>query len=534
MTTWLIYYWDLFRDRLWFIPSLYCVGAIFGAVLTLFFDREINLSEISYLDFITTTGASARIVLGSLIGALVTVVGLAFSLTMLVVAQMSSQYGPRLIRSLFDTNVTQNTLGVFLGTIVYSMIVLRAIRDEQDFGNLFTPDLSILLAELAGAACIFSLLTLTSHMTRCIRAETLIEGIYNNLISASQTPYPSVLSSAARVPVREQAIRSRGLAGERAAEPEGELEWPVLRDVRQVRSSKTGYLRAVDLASLVQSAEKRSLLVELRVQPGDFVHRNTTLVSLGRKADPEKAIPVHSDVENEHSGNHDVGSDSEAEESRSDWNGPVGDEEEDAASQETRAESDDPGAGDSDNMGGLDETGNSSGQDGLEDDDLLKEFEVHFLLGPSRTPRQDIVAAILEMAEIGVRSLSPGINDPTTAMNVIDYLASFIGDFAQRELPPKILVDSNGHLRLKANVRSFEEILCAGFDSLRQCNSNFVCVQQRTLSAHKFILAHVKTDEERAVVQREAIRSLRTAKHSISDPDDWRTLVNSVNFASEV
>ncbi len=50
---------------------------------------------------------------------------------MLVVAQVSNQFGPRVIRKVFDDNVPQMTIGFLLATVIYSMMVLRSIRELE-------------------------------------------------------------------------------------------------------------------------------------------------------------------------------------------------------------------------------------------------------------------------------------------------------------------------------------------------------------------------------------------------------------------
>ncbi len=71
---------------------------------------------------------------------------------MLVVAQVSNQFGPRVIRKVFDDNVPQITIGFLLATVIYSMMVLRSIRELESGKAMFTPNLSILVAEIAGVS----------------------------------------------------------------------------------------------------------------------------------------------------------------------------------------------------------------------------------------------------------------------------------------------------------------------------------------------------------------------------------------------
>ena len=55
--------------------------------------------------------------------------------------------------------------------------------------------------------------------------------------------------------------------------------------------------------------------------------------------------------------------------------------------------------------------------------------------GPRRTPRQDVECALLELVEVAVRALSAGVNDPFTAVNVVDRLGAVLGRIAERTPP---------------------------------------------------------------------------------------------------
>jgi uncharacterized membrane protein len=57
------------------------------------------------------------------------------------------------------------------------------------------------------------------------------------------------------------------------------------------------------------------------------------------------------------------------------------------------------------------------------------------VLGPERTPEQDARYGLEQLAEIGTRALSPGINDPNTAVECIDYVGAALARLAKRKIP---------------------------------------------------------------------------------------------------
>ncbi len=426
MKTKLLFWWDQLREKLWFIPTVFCIAAVILAVVALNVDRTFELGTEKLLPFLQTTGASGRIVLGALIGALVTVVGLAFSLTMLSVSQMSSQYGPRLVRTVFDSNITQYTLGLFLGTVVFCMIVLRTVRDNDSSGSLFTPHLSIMLAELAGALCLFALLAFTNHMTRCMRAETLVQGIFDDLQRSAEHLFPQILE------LSDSQMSNVSIQ-----------QWTELRDAVPLVSSGMGYLQVIELSGIVTQAAEEGHRLRLLKRPGEFIYKGTQIAEV--------------------------------------------------------------------------ETEKDTAVDGNKLKQLYGGF---FLLGSVRTPRQDIEAGVLELVEAGVRALSPGVNDPMTAINVIDYLSAFLRDIAARQWPQNVLVDSAGIARVRAQPISFSSTLNAGFDQLRQYAGDSVAVNCRLLEGLAAIYAVSTNAEHREAILCQRDMIVRKTEKTIVEPND--------------
>lgn len=89
----------------------------------------------------------------------------------------------------------------------------------------------------------------------------------------------------------------------------------------------------------------------------------------------------------------------------------------------------------------------------------LKQIVKAFILGGERTPTQDIRYQFQQLTDVVVRALSPGINDPFTALNGIDELASGMALLADRARPAEMRQDNNGVLRLTLPTPTVGEIL---------------------------------------------------------------------------
>ena len=105
-------------------------------------------------------------------------------------------------------------------------------------------------------------------------------------------------------------------------------------------------------------------------------------------------------------------------------------------------------------------------------DELCEKIEDTFILGADRTPRQDVEAAILELVEVAARALSPGINDPRTAITATHYLSDAFVRLADRQFPcEERFVDEE--LRLVLPRERFDAMLSAAFTAILHYAGDF-------------------------------------------------------------
>jgi uncharacterized membrane protein len=88
------------------------------------------------------------------------------------------------------------------------------------------------------------------------------------------------------------------------------------------------------------------------------------------------------------------------------------------------------------------------------------------VIGRDRTPYQDLDFAIRRIVELAQRSLSPGINDPTTALYCIDRLGQVLGRLADRDIPSPMRFDQSGQLRVLTEVFDLGDITCRAFAAI--------------------------------------------------------------------
>ncbi|MGN6376779.1 MAG: DUF2254 family protein, partial [Sphingomonas sp.] len=102
------------------------------------------------------------------------------------------------------------------------------------------------------------------------------------------------------------------------------------------------------------------------------------------------------------------------------------------------------------------------------DDDAVSDIREAFGIGSRRSPMQDLRFLLDELVEIAARALSPGVNDPFTAITCLDWLGAALSDVAGRKLPRHLRVDDDGNLRVIAHPQTFALLLDRSFGALAQ------------------------------------------------------------------
>lgn len=99
-------------------------------------------------------------------------------------------------------------------------------------------------------------------------------------------------------------------------------------------------------------------------------------------------------------------------------------------------------------------------------DDVADDLSDAFSFGPERTPDHDIEFSLRRIVEIAQRALSPGVNDPTTALYCLDRLGEVLGILAERHFPSGRVLDQDMKLRVVFDLVTFAELVCSAFATI--------------------------------------------------------------------
>ncbi len=157
--------------------------------------------------------------------------------------------------------------------------------------------------------------------------------------------------------------------------------------------------------------------------------------------------------------------------------------------------------------------------------DLLRDrVNSAFVLGNQRTSGQDFEFAVNQLVEVAVRALSPGLNDPFTAISCVDQLGAALCRLATRDRPSPYRHDEQDQLRVIARIATFSDITDAAFNQIRQYSGSSAAVMIRLLETIGVVAGFAQTMEDRATLSRHAEMIVRGARDGLSEAEDRKTV----------
>jgi uncharacterized membrane protein len=245
---------EALRTNLWLVPAIEGVGAIVLFVVTMTVDHAAFHGQVRLPSWVISGSPdAARQILSSLAAALITVVGVVFSIMMVVLTLASTQFGPRMLRTFIRDRGTQLTLGTFVATFFYAMLVLISI------GATFVPHLSVTVALALTAVDLGVLIYFIHHTATAIQLPAVIASIAHDLARAIDA------ETAAPVPKT-----GAGTGTSKCPAPDA-LQAALDRDGKIVAAPASGYLRFVRHATLVRIAAESGAVIQLHHRPGHFL-----------------------------------------------------------------------------------------------------------------------------------------------------------------------------------------------------------------------------------------------------------------------
>lgn len=252
--------WQAVRSSYWFVPSLMAVGAMILGAFMVWLDAgpaSDLFEDVSWYQKSKPEGA--RAVLSAIAGSMITVAGVVFSITIVAISFAANQYGPRILTNFMSDRGNQVTLGTFIATFLYSVVVLRTIYSGD---TEFVPQLAVMVAMLLALCSIAVLIYFIHHVPESIHVNHVIGRIGRQLHKSIDKHFPACFGE----PPKQDGNERKGLE-EMAADLFGEGVRPA-----EVGSRSAGYIQAMDEDQLLSTACKYDLVLRLLRTPGEFVY----------------------------------------------------------------------------------------------------------------------------------------------------------------------------------------------------------------------------------------------------------------------
>ena len=241
------------RTNLWLVPSLEILAAVALYAGTHVVDKAAYDGSLTLPSWMVFGSAdAARQILTALAAAVITVVGIVFSITIVTLTLASTQFGPRMLRNFIRDRGTQFTLGTFVATFVYATLVLISIGPGTR-GQDFVPHLSITISVGLVTLSMAVLIYFIHHIATSIQLPQVIASIANDLSLAIDAESAGTGSALESGPSVSELLRRMNDAG------------------GMVPAPASGYLQFVRYETFVGLATEKGAVIRLLLRPGHFV-----------------------------------------------------------------------------------------------------------------------------------------------------------------------------------------------------------------------------------------------------------------------
>jgi uncharacterized membrane protein len=263
---------EVLRTNLWLVPTLEVALAVALFFVTRAVDMAAYQGRLTLPPWVISGSSdAARQILAALAAAVITVVGVVFSIMIVTLTLASTQFGPRMLRNFIRDRATQITLGTFVATFVYAILALVAI-EPGPHGD-FVPHLTITVTLGLTVADVGLLIYFIHHIATTIQLPQVIASIAGDLTGAIAT--------------------ERAISAENAERPRHGAELPELLDRLKhsgavVPAPSSGYLQFIRLRALVRVAGELDAVISLHYRPGHFLVQGRPIATVW----PAEAAPA--------------------------------------------------------------------------------------------------------------------------------------------------------------------------------------------------------------------------------------------------
>jgi uncharacterized membrane protein len=246
---------ELVRNGLWLIPGLFVAGAVALGLALRQVDQALVDGDRDLALLFDGDAGSAQALLAAIATSIMTFTSLVISVTVVALQLASQQFSPRVLRTFFRDTGTKVALGIFIGTFVYTLVVLRQVHAAGS-GDAFVPRVSMAVAFGLALVSLAAFVYYVNHVVHSIRIVSIIDAV------AAET----------RAAIREVQVRADNT-------PTASLpERPP--DLLLTCEHAPGAIVTVDEDDLVELARRHRCTISLVPRMGQFVPSGAPLAEV--------------------------------------------------------------------------------------------------------------------------------------------------------------------------------------------------------------------------------------------------------------
>ncbi len=251
MNTRLVKLAEQFRSSLWPVPAVSTIAAAVLALAVTELDRLAGVAD-RQIPWTFHGGAeSARVILSTIAGSMITVAGTVYSITIVVLTLASIQFAPRVVRGFMRDRVNQVVLGFFVATFTYCLLVLGSVRGTDQ--EVFVPALAVTGGLLLALASLGMLIYFIDHIFHALQVSSIIASIALETEQQIELLYPELW---------------RADAAYAELQPP---QLPAVEDWMPINAKRSGYLQYVDYDGLMRLVTRERLLLKEERTVGAFI-----------------------------------------------------------------------------------------------------------------------------------------------------------------------------------------------------------------------------------------------------------------------
>lgn len=153
------------------------------------------------------------------------------------------------------------------------------------------------------------------------------------------------------------------------------------------------------------------------------------------------------------------------------------------------------------------------------DEGLVEHLRKNFTFGSRRTQVQDLDFLFDQLTEVALRALSPGINDPVTALRCVDRIGQGLSRLAARKQPSALRYDEEGKLRLVLPEFDMEALVANTLGAIRRFSGDNLLVALHLLGTVQVLLELTEHTTLQRALLREAQLVCETARPVLIEAD---------------